>query len=234
MHDVDVCIPCYEMGGMGGTHLRSLLESIEIQEGVTFRAVVSDQSEDREVEDVCKDFEAFVDYHKFDGPKNPCDNLNYGITKCSAKTIKIMCQDDLLVGINSLDKCARPILDGRVKWTACSCAHTNDGINLYRPITPAYHDQIHFGHNTMSSPSVICVINDQESLPRFDNEILYLFDVDWYKRLHDEYGDFEMIKDICIVNRMHDDSMSNTENADVSEVLPREQKYIKEKYSETV
>jgi len=233
MHDVDVCVPCYEMNGMGGPHLRSLLECIEIQEGVNFRAVVSDQSENEEVKNVCSDFSHFVDYFHFDGPKNPCDNLNHGIAKCGAKTIKIMCQDDLFLGINSLEKCVRPILEGRTKWTACSCMHTNDGIDLYRPITPMYHDQIHYGNNTMSSPSVVCVINDQECLPRFDNNILYLFDVDWYKRLHDEYGDFEMIEDICIVNRMHDDSMSNTVNA-TAEVLPREQKYIKEKYDEAV
>lgn len=227
-HECDVCIPCYEMNGKGAEYLNSLLWSLCIQEGVDFGVVVSDQSEDDKVEEVCESYD-FVRYHRFEGPRNPCDNLNNALSISDAKVIKIMFQDDLMIPEkDSLHKCVSPILSGNARWSACTCMHTSDGVSLERMITPRYHDQIHYGVNTMSSPSIISILN--EDVPDFDNQVSLLLDVDWYKRVHDAYGDFWLIDDPCIVNRLHENSISNTVNKNTGEVLLKEREYIREKY----
>lgn len=222
--ECDVCIPCYEMNGKGAEYLDSLLWSLSTQEDVDFGVIVSDQSRDDSVEKTCRLYD-FVEYYRFEGPKNPCDNLNNALGISEAKVIKIMFQDDLMIPEpDSLYKCVSPILRGDAKWSACACLHTSDGINLKRLIVPRYHEQIHHGVNTMSSPSIISILND--GVPDFDNQVSLLLDVEWYKRVHDKHGDFCLVEDPCVVNRIHNDSLSSQINKNYEETLNREKEYV--------
>ena len=216
------------MGGKGHEYLNMLLSIVSLQRGVMFEVVVSDQSTDEEVRKTCDRYE-FVKYHRFDGPRNPCDNLNNAIKLSDGEVIKILFQDDFFFpDPDSLFRCVSPILEGRARWTACTTLHTRDGTLLENPIVPVFHERIHYGKNTMSSPSIISILNDD--VPEFDNQISLLLDVDWYKRTHDLHGDFHLVKEPCVVNRLHENSISNTVNKNTEEVLLKERDYIKEKY----
>jgi len=216
------------MSGVGAEYLNALLKTVAHQEGVDFKAIVSDQSTDSKVEEVCKLYD-FVEYHRFDGPRNPCDNLNHCISKSDAKVVKIMFQDDLFCSPkDSLLKCVKPILNGECKWTASACLHSRDGVHLSNPMTPRYHDSIHLGNNTVSSPSVIAFLND--GAPQFDNRLQMLLDVDWYKRMRSEFGDLGVVKDYCVVNRVHDKSLGSMILRDNSDSIKKELALVREKH----
>ena len=68
MSDVTICIPSYEMNGKGHVYLEYLLDSIAYQEGVDFDVIVSDQSTDDKIVELCKKYD-FVECLQFDGPK---------------------------------------------------------------------------------------------------------------------------------------------------------------------
>ena len=223
------------MGGMGAEYLSMLLETAASQEGVDFKVIVSDQSDDSEVEDVCGLYE-FVEYHRFEGPRNPCDNLNHCISKSDARVVKIMFQDDFFYpSKDSLLKCVEPILDGKCTWTASACLHTYDnGKTVSRPMIPRYHSQIHMGVNTISSPSVVAFKREDDlNVTLFDPNISLLLDVDWYKRMEYKHGLPFIVDSYNVVNRIHENSISNTANKETEKVLLKEQEYIREKYERT-
>ena len=230
MSIVNVCVPAYEMYGVGYLYIRELLESVSIQEAVNYSVVVSDQSTDDKVKKVCQEYD-FVEYHYFDGPRNACDNLNHALTKCTGDIVKILFADDFLVDdIESLYRCVEPIMNEETFWTATSCLHTYDsGANVTRPLTPFYHTNIHMGVNTMSSPSIISFRNDKKNPIMFDPNVKLLLDVDWYKRMELEHGEPRIVETFNVINRMHEKQLQNTECADES-VLRNEQLYIIEKY----
>ena len=62
----------------------------------------------------------------------------------------------------------------------------NDGISVFRKFYPNYNDNIQFGKNTISSPSVLAI--KRENYISFDEELIYLMDVDLYKRYFDRDG----------------------------------------------
>lgn len=226
-----ICIPCYEMGGKGHEYLNMLLDIVSLQRGVMFDVVVSDQSTDDKVRQTCDEYE-FVKYHKFDGPRNPCDNLNNAIELSDGEVIKILFQDDFFFpDPDSLFRCVSPILEGRARWTACTTLHTKDGTLLENPIVPVFHEKIHYGKNTMSSPSIISVL--KEGIPRFDPNLSLYLDVDWYKRVHGIHGDFHLVKEPCVVNRLHPRSLSSHIDKNYQEVVDRETKYVSEKYGDS-
>lgn len=234
--DVTVCIPSYEMNGHGHVYLKKLLDSIQIQEGIVYNAVVSDQSTDNKISDLCKEYE-FVNCIRYDGPRNACHNTNNAMKHAEGKVIKIMFADDWFLRSDCLYNCTVPILQGE-KWLATACVHSDgvsrdelDGRCYYtRPMIPKYHSKIHFGVNTISSPSVISVINDD--VPEFDENVCLLLDVDWYKRLEIKYGEPFIVNSYNVVNRVHKDSLQGIMGDDINNILETEKKYISEKYNE--
>ena len=44
-------------------------------------------------------------------------------------------------------------------------------------------------------------VRNEEDLPVFDESLNWLVDVEYYKRLHDAYGDPVVIDTVCAVNR---------------------------------
>jgi hypothetical protein len=62
----------------------------------------------------------------------------------------------------------------------------------------------------------------------FDEKLIWLMDVDYYKRLYDKHGLPVVCNDICIVNRVHTNQVSNTLATD--EIKEAELQYIINKY----
>lgn len=226
---VVICTPCYEMNGKGSLYLEKLLDTASIQRGITFSVLVSDQSIDDSIEKVCKKY-SFVDRVRFDGPRLASSNINNAMMTTDADIIKIMFQDDFFADDESLLSCVEPILRGEF-WSATACIHTDSNANaFFRPMLPRYHDTIHHGVNTISSPSVITTRKDDSVL--FDECVSMLLDVDWYKRMQIAHGNPHINNRVNVVNRLHEDSLQATINRDRQEDVDIELEYIKRKYGE--
>jgi hypothetical protein len=218
------------MHGKGSLYLKQLLETIEAQKGVEFSVLISDQSSDESIKNVCSSY-SFVKRLPFTGEKKASSNLNNALINSTADIIKIMFQDDLFLDENSLLSCIQPILEGH-KWSLTSSCHTDQDITgLYAPIiTPVYHEKIHHGNNTISSPSVITL--KRENMILFDENVSMLLDVDWYKSMRIKNGLPHINNKVNVINRMHKYSLQVNLLKNDKDVVKKELEYIKKKYGE--
>lgn len=227
MNSVSICIPAYEMNGKAKEYLGQLLNSISIQRGVDYHVFVSDNStENDDVKQVCKSYD-FVTVINNTGRKSASSNMNNALLQSTGDVIKIMFADDFFVDDYSLFDSTKPIFDGQL-WSVTACCHTQNGKELFRPFFPRYHNDIHLGTNTMSSPSTISMRRDNETL--FDENINYLLDVEWYKRMCIRHGEPHINNRINVVNRIHEDSLSSSLHKEgIENVMEKEVTYVKSK-----
>lgn len=227
MNSVSICIPAYEMNGKAKEYLGQLLNSISIQRGVDYHVFVSDNStENDDVKQVCKSYD-FVTVINNTGRKSASSNMNNALLQSTGDVIKIMFADDFFVDDYSLFDSTKPIFDGQL-WSVTACCHTQNGKELFRPFFPRYHNDIHLGTNTMSSPSTISMRRDNQTL--FDENINYLLDVEWYKRMCIRHGEPHINNRINVVNRIHEDSLSSSLHKEgIENVMEKEVTYVKSK-----
>ena len=71
---------------------------------------------------------------------------------------------------------------------------------MYDVMIPYYHDKIYEGTNTISCPTVLTIKNTDDKL-YFDEDVNWLMNVEYYKRLFDKYGLPDIIPQIGVINR---------------------------------
>ena len=159
------------------------------------------------------------------GKKQASANTNFAMKKASGQVIKIIFQDDYLYTNKALSNLYNVFSNTNISWCVCASEHSYDGVTVFRSFYPNYNDNIQLGNNTISSPSVIAV--RRENYIPFDEKLIYLMDVDLYKRYFDRDGMPFILNDILVVNRLHDKQVSQL----VTKSLIRsELHYIKRKF----
>ena len=230
MSDVyfSVCIPCYEMSGKGHKYLEHNLNQLVIQDFKNFEVIISDQSVNNKIKLLCDKYKKKLDLKYFlnnNGKKQASANTNYAMKKACGKVIKIIFQDDYLYTNNALSSLYDVFEHANISWCVSASEHSYDGVTVFRSFYPNYNDNIQLGNNTISSPSVIAV--RRENYIPFDEKLIYLMDVDLYKRYYDRDGMPFILNDILVVNRLHDKQVSQL----VTKSLIRcELHYIKRKF----
>jgi glycosyltransferase involved in cell wall biosynthesis len=208
---VSICIPTYEMHGLGEKFLQHSFDVLVNQTFKDFEVVISDHSKTNAIKDLCEIYKDKLDiayYANTEHRGNSSANINNSIKKARGKLIKFLMQDDFLYTENSLKEIVRHFDMTKDNWLVTACEHTTDGINFYKPFYPTYHDKIHIGRNTISSPSVLTIKNDGPLL--FDEKLLQRTDGDYYKRCYDRFGEPKILNSICVVNRAGLHQVSNT------------------------
>jgi hypothetical protein len=82
--------------------------------------------------------------------------------------------------------------------------------------------------NTISSPSVIAFKNEIDV--QFDENLVYLMDLDFYYHMRNKYGEPVYFDDILVSNRIHPDSISSgIDNKE--EFILKESNYCKTKFN---
>ena len=225
---VSICIPTYEMKGKGVEYLHHSFNILHNQSYKNFEVIISDNSKNEEIKNLCINWnnrlniKHYFNHEKFGNSKN----INFAIKKSSGDIIKILFQDDFLFDSDSLFHQIFHFMGNHNQWLVTACCHTNDGINFHNSLYPKYHDNIQYGENTISSPSVLMFKN--EDVLEFDENLLYLMDVDYYKRLYNKFGLPSICNYITVVNRSHENQLQlNCSN----ELKQSEFIYIKQKYS---
>ena len=226
---ISIVIPTYEANGNGWIFLTELLNSIHRQTFKDYEIIISDQSNDGAIQDVVAAYHKKIPikYYNVYGmvPAGIGTNLNHAISKANGGIIKIMCGDDIFL----FDKALAYIDEGfknnpDSKWLVNSSMHFKDIHQLYRPFVPRYHDKIHLGVNTISSPSVLAMRVKEY----FDEKLCLLIDCEMYKRLHLKYGDPIILDTYLVGNRVHKDQMQHKESG----MLEKERPYCVGLYGE--
>lgn len=200
---ISICIPTYEMNGKGHIFLKDSLKIISNQTFKDFNVIISDHSKNNLIENLCKVYTNKLNIKYFKNSDNigsSSANINNAIKKADGGLIKILFQDDFLLNEKSLEEIVKNFDINKDRWLITACEHTKDGKNLFRPFYPRYNNLIQFGKNTISSPSVLTIKNENPLL--FDERLVWLMDCDYYKRCYDKFGDPKILNKINVVNRI--------------------------------
>lgn len=229
MSRISICIPTYEMAGFGAEYLADSFLKIENQDFTDYEVVVSDQSKDDSIKKLCDQFSDRLPlkYIKSTATKNSAStNLNSSISECSGEIIKFLFQDDYFENPSTLSTISCAFDEEKNGWLISGCGNPTDGGTVVRPFKPYYHPHIHFGHNTISSPSVLAIRNDSPLL--FDESLIWLMDVDYYKRCHDAFGPPVIVDDLLVINRNHENQVSKGIR---KAVIRKELRHVKRKFA---
>ena len=224
-----ICIPTYEMKGLGASYLRATFENFASQSFTDFEVVVSDHSKDDSIKELCLEY---VNSFKLKYIKNNLNrgsssaNINHAIKNATGLWIKVLFQDDYLLGTKALEIIHDEISRSEGAWLVGACQHTNDGVNLFDSHFPSFHPDIHLGVNTIGAPSNIAFKNEGSIF--FDNNLIWLMDCEFYKRLELKFGAPIVFSHICIVNRVGAHQVTHTLIHD--DLVRNELRYVKNKY----
>ena len=243
MSEISVCIPSHDRGENGPIWMRQLLDSLKVQTFGDFDIVVSDQSKNDLILDVCKEYSDDFEFTfvRYTG-NNPCENINIALDNCTGKIVKIMFSDDVFVSVKALEIISQEYKTSNCKWAFSGFCGTRDGINFYSEKIPAWSDYMLEGRNLLSSPSAVSFLNDCKV--EFDTNLKLLLDTDFYHRMRWNNGLSNIIPDVLIANRDHDDRISSQATSQYDCVVEhpeggwmmnsKELQYVQEKYPEFV
>lgn len=220
-----ICIPVWEQHGFGLEYLKELIHSIRKQTFRDYEIVISDHSKNEYIYEYQKNLDLNIRYIKnWTNYGNGVSNLNAALTKAKGELIKIMFQDDLMFSDQCLQKINDRFENVNTNWLVCGCNHTRDGVNFERPMIPSWNDQIQYGNNTISSPSVLTFRNKNINL--FDENLVMLMDVEYYYQLYLRYGLPEILPECLISNRQHPNQISSRYNLDLNQEIAK----VRQKY----
>ncbi len=143
--------------------LRKNLDILSEQSFKDFDVVVSDQSKADNIRRICAEYNDRLTldyYHNPTGPYTSAFNTNTAIKRAKGKLVKILFLDDFFFHKDALKDIVDNFDIEKDNWLVTACEHTTDGVTFTRPFYPRYHDKIHLGKNTISSPSVLTIKNE--------------------------------------------------------------------------
>jgi glycosyltransferase involved in cell wall biosynthesis len=191
---VSICIPVYEMHGMGVQYLKDLLTSIKKQSYANIEIVISDHSVSDDIEKfVHETFAEFVKrqtqilYYRFNEKRgNSSANMNNALKRASGQIIKPMFQDDFFCDNECIFEIVKLLeANPTFTWGAIGFIHTDENIShYYNDLIPYYNINIWTGYNTIGCPSVVFFKKDAVL---FDESLIWLMDVAAYQELYKKY-----------------------------------------------
>jgi hypothetical protein len=196
------------MRGRGVEFLNFSLEKINSQTYKDIQIVISDHSLNNDIKRLCDYWlkKLNIKYLKNEDNRGSSSaNINNAIENSDGDIIKILFQDDFLFDEYSIEDIVNNFSGD---WLITPCLHTSDGMNFFNPIYPYWNDNIHLGVNTISSPSVLTISKNVKE--RFDNQLIWLMDCDYYKKLYINYNQPIITKKINVVNRLWGSRLSDT------------------------
>ncbi len=192
-----VAIPSYNMPNSKALFTRCL-DSLWRQSFQDFDIVVTDNSDDSELYDICNIYKTGIKYF-LNPEKGMAKNTNEAIRQSEGELIKILYMDDYLAHKDSLWKIVSHFTG---EWLVSGCVH-DDGLEVFNPHVPKYNANIHTGKNTIGSPSVLTIKNRGKDNLMFDESLSFMLDCDYYRRMYDKYGEPTILKDHNVVMGLH-------------------------------
>jgi glycosyltransferase involved in cell wall biosynthesis len=179
---ISICIPAYKRTAF----LNRLLNSITEQTFKDFEVIVSDDSPDESVKELCSQFASLsIQYYKNPQPLGTPANWNAAIKKSSGQWIKLMHDDDWFAGSDSLEAFARET-DKEEKFIFSAYVNVFEENNRQQHVSmPANWEKnirinpsLLLSRNVIGPPSVTLIhrsINDV-----YDERMKWRVDIDFY------------------------------------------------------
>lgn len=229
---VSIAISTYEANGKGSFMLEYSIQKILTQTYPNIEIVVSDHSRDDCIKSVCEKFSNSnipIKYcHYPHNLGNSSANTNNAINNCSGKYIKVLFMDDFLLEKTAIEQIVNEFHKKKEKkWLVHSYTHTNNYKELYRNHTPSLSSDIALV-NKIGCPS--CLSFSSEVKLRFDENLKWFMDSEFYWRLYKSYG-YPIIMHVpdnttaFVVQLLHNGQVTNTQIT--NKLIEKERKYIR-------
>lgn len=141
------------------------------------------------------------------------ENTNSAIKQCRGELIKVLYMDDYFADKNALKRIVEAF---KGDWMI-----TGTDNNPH----PRWTDDIHTGNNKLGSPSALTMRNNKPLL--FDENLGWLLDCDYYKRMYDRYGEPQILDGVNVMIGVGEHQATNT----MGEAIKiKEHKYMLKKY----
>lgn len=228
---ISICIPTWEQYGYGKIYFEKLLDSIVIQTNKNYNVVVSDHSQNDEIENIIKSFEDKIDIiyirNALNRGNSPA-NTNNAIINANGDIIKIMFQDDFFYVNNALEMIINEFEKHNCNWLVSGCNHFYESRQIFsNNMIPFWNDEILIGKNTISSPSVLSFKNGIEIF--FDEKLKMLMDCEFYYQLYKRFDLPNILSNILVTNRIHKNQISllynEDKNKEIQYVLKKHKNY---------
>ena len=237
MTKVSIAIPTWEFYGRGAEFLDDLIRTIEVQTLTDYEVIISDHSENNDVENVTKHYEKKGMNIKYvrntENRGNGPSNTNVALDLCTGEIVKVMFQDDFFYDDEALEKIYDALTESDKDWLVCGCNHTRtDGRDFYWTLMPTWNNELLKGVNSISSPSVMAFKNDKVK-DRFDENVVMMMDCEMYYRLDKLYGQPVYLHDDLVTNRVHKGqiSMQVYNSVNYKDIMEKEVIYCNSKHS---
>lgn len=221
---ISICITTHQYPE-AVTFLRGLLVSAIVQDYADKEIVVSDDSLNDYLLNSCSDLllDSGVQFRWLHNPRpgKSSINMNNAINHAIGDIIKPMFGDDYFVAPNTLTKMVAGLHD---HWGVCTSTHSNDRPD-HVPYPHRNLRELALGENTYGCPSAIIF---KKTDLRFNEELIWLMDCEFYARLYQRYGWPSFISEVKVGVREWDGQVSNT--AANGSVRLREAEYVGGKY----
>ena len=187
---ISIVIPAFK----NAAYLTRLLQSVAEQSFTDYEVIVTDDSPDREVEDLCKVFSGkipMLHYYRNAVRKGMGGNWNEALQKASGEWIKIMHDDDWFSGPGSLKKFAK-MATSDIDFVFSAYRNyyeKSNSFKVFRNRNLAYiqkEPMLLFANNSIGAPS--CVMVRKTMQTRYDEDLRWRIDIDYYIRLMMETG----------------------------------------------
>lgn len=218
---ISVCIPTFEQYGFGVKHLTILLDSLLKQKG-GFEVIISDNSKDKEISNLCFEYGKKLDLHYHHNPViGISQNTNNAIELAHYDKIKPMYMDDVLTNNYALAHFSESL--NRIGWAVSDSYKLSANDVREKTKVPYWRDEVLKGFNSIGMPSVVAFRKNEL---RFDPKLVTLLDCEFYWLLKEKYGLPEFIRHPLVGQRYHANSTSSKQ---VNKRL-EEFEYLKEKH----
>lgn len=184
--DISICIPAYKQKEF----LIRLLDSIAIQTFSNYEIVITDDSPDDSVQELCKQYQQLPlrYYHNRPALGSPA-NWNSAIRQATGRWIKIMHDDDWFASDDSLEKFARAAQNARdasfvfsgVYYVNIETGKKNAYIPGARAINMLRRSLLYlFKNNIIGHPSTTLIKNNTTEW--YDEKLKWVVDFEFYIR----------------------------------------------------
>jgi len=227
---ISIAIPVYEMNSSGVSFLDLSLKRICLQSLKEIEVVISDHSKNNDIEKLCKEYSDKLNivYIKNEEKRGSSSaNLNNALKNCKGEIIKILMQDEYLYDINALKKIKDKFDNNKDKqWLLTGCLNGREPDKIMSGMFPVYSNNIVLSQNTIGSPSVMSIRNNN-NIEFFNEDLIWIMDCEYYKRMYDKFGSPAIINDYIVFVLQHKDQVTSFLN---NEIKTKEEKYLIEKY----
>lgn len=194
---ISIIVPVYEMNRQGIRFLDANLKSIFMQSYKDYEIIISDHSKDNQIQQYIKNLNKNINYIRCREKYGlPSVNINYALDHAKGKYIKYLFQDDCF-----FDPLTLEILEKHtVIWSFCG--RNEDGETRI----PYFTQDIRIAKNTLSNPSGLMHIRNEL---RWDEQLIWVQDCDFYYRMYLKYGEPEIIPCALIQVGKHENQLTN-------------------------